>query len=82
MADLEQLLLNLSAFGRPRLFGMSGGWHCNVDMFVQATGATVQVNSDFNHPSPSIAAQACLDRVSAVVRDISKLADNKALTHG
>lgn len=82
MADLEQTLLRLNHYGKPRVSRMDRGWYCVVEMFVQAEGASVDIKSESNHPSPSTAAQECLDRVSAVVRDISKLADNKALTHG
>lgn len=82
MDDLEQLLLRLNQFGSPSVSRMRGGWYCVVEMFVQAKGAKVDIKSEFNHSTPTEAAQICLDRVSAVVRDISKLADNKALTHG
>lgn len=82
MADLEQLLQRLNQFGKPRVSRMSNGWWARVDMFVQAKGAEVSIDSEINHATPTEAAQVCLDRVSAVVRDISKLAENKALTHG
>lgn len=82
MVDLEQLLLHLNQFGKPRVFRMAHGWHCSCQMFVHAKGADVEINSEFDHPTPTLAAQTCFDRVSAVVRDISRLADNKALTHG
>ncbi len=82
MADLEQILLHLCRFGRPRLSRMDRGWHCWVSMHVQAVGAAVEIKSEFDHATPLESAQVCLDRVQAVVRDISKLADNKALTHG
>ena len=82
MADLEQLLLQVNHYGKPHLWRTDRGWFCKVDMFVQAKGAGVEIQSEFDHPTPSLAAQTCLERVSAVVRDISKLADHKALTHG
>lgn len=82
MDELEQLLLRLNQFGKPRLSRMSNGWYCNVEMFVQAKGAEVRIDSDTDHSTPTEAAQVCLDRVSSVVRDITRLADNKALTHG
>lgn len=82
MADLECLLLRLNQFGRPGVSRMRDGWWCRCEMFVQAKGAEVRIDSDMNHPSPTEAAQVCLDRVSTVVRDISKLAEHKALPHG
>jgi hypothetical protein len=82
MAELEQVLLHLNQFGQPRLSRMDAGWYCACEMFVSAAGADVKIKSEFNHTTPTQAAQVCLERVSAVVRDISRLADHKALPHG
>lgn len=82
MDQLEETLNQLNSYGLPRLSRMDRGWFCTTEMFVSAKGAKVEIKSEFDHPSALAAAQTCLERVSAVLRDISRMADQKALPNG
>ncbi len=69
--SLEQILAALARHGRTRIgqYGMSdGNWHCCVNMHVEAIGASFEVKSTFDHPSPMSAARQCAERVAAVLK--------------
>jgi hypothetical protein len=69
--SLEQMLAGMRKYGMPRLgvFGPNG-WHCNIEMFVSATGAQFKVASEFNHPSATEAVRVCIDRMHESLRKI------------
>lgn len=74
MADLETLLLTMTAHGKPSVTLTSRGWHCGVDMTVPHTGVAVSVRSGFDHLTPLEAAQVCMDRIHAVASKNARLA--------
>jgi hypothetical protein len=73
-ASLEELLLELKNFGKPRvgIYGSDGTWHCSVDMNTNTVGADFQCKSDFNQPNPTAAAKQCLERVLIAVEQYRK----------
>ncbi|WEN13672.1 hypothetical protein PY254_10480 [Rhodanobacter sp. AS-Z3] len=79
MRDLETTLIELNRYGSPKVVRMDRGWWARCNLFVQAKGAEVNVDSETTHATPSAAASECLERVEAVVHGISQLADQKAL---
>lgn len=82
MADLETTLQLLTRHGKPCLMQFDDGtWHCKVAMRVTAIGAAFTVSSAFNCSGPLAAADECLDRVYAMLREFSA-SDAKAITHG
>lgn len=81
MADLETVLAQLTKHGKPAVSMLKGGWHCSVDMYVAATGASFTVRSDFGMSTPLTAAQQCGDRIDTMLRNIGG-SETKAITHG
>lgn len=66
MADLETLLLAMTAHGKPAVSLTTSGWHCRVEMTVPHVGVGVTVTSEYRHVTPLEAAQTCMDRIRAV----------------
>lgn len=68
--SLEGVLAQLQRMGKPRLgmYGDDGTWSCNVDMFVNATGAEFKVRSEFDCKTPMQAARQCLERAQKASR--------------
>lgn len=71
---LEQLLLELKNYGKPRvgMYGTDGFWHCSVDMNTNTVGATFECKSDFKHVTPAAAVKQCLERVLIAVEQYRK----------
>lgn len=61
----DELLVELQAYGRPRVLLMADGWHAAIELNTTAEGASGTVRSDFDHPKPSVALTVLLDRVQA-----------------
>jgi hypothetical protein len=61
--SLEDLLTELSRYGRPRVILTDSGWYCAIEMNTTAIGATFKVDSDFTNRSPFDAALQCRDRM-------------------
>jgi hypothetical protein len=69
--DLEQLLIDLTAFGRPRMFMADDGtWLAAIDMNTTSAGAKFEVKSDFKHTNPRDAVVQLAERVRAAVAQI------------
>lgn len=60
---LEELLTELTKYGRPRVGMFDGTWNCTVEMNTNTIGADFKCASDFKHTSPISAARQCLERV-------------------
>lgn len=69
--SLEDLLAALATFGKPRLSLQPRGWHACVEMHVSAVGVSFDVNSDFDHKTPSAAARQCAERVLAALNGLA-----------
>ena len=71
---LEDLLIELSTYGKPRvgMYSDDGTWHCNVEMNTNTVGAEFKCASDFKQPTPTIAAKQCLERVLKAVEQYRK----------
>jgi hypothetical protein len=60
---LEDLLVKLCEFGKPRVGMYGSGWHCHIDMHVASVGTSFEVKSEFGHRTPLVAARLCANRV-------------------
>jgi hypothetical protein len=71
---LEELLVELSTYGKPRvgMYSEDGTWHCNVEMNTNTVGAEFKCASDFKQPTPTVAAKQCLERVLKAVDQYRK----------
>ena len=60
---LEELLLFLTRFGKPRCGMFGTGWSCQVEMHVVSVGTSFEVKSDFGMETPLAAAKQCAERL-------------------
>lgn len=67
---LEELLLALAKYGKPRLSHDGSGWYCAVEMYVSSSGVDFKVASEFGRPSPIGAAMQCASRLDKALSDI------------
>lgn len=67
---LERLLDDLARYGAPRLMQVSNGWHCAVDVKVNATGCEFKVASSYDHKSAHAAAACVHQRLREALRDL------------
>lgn len=79
MTGLEAYLLEIARYGKPRLGMYSKGWHCNVEMHVEAKGCSFDISSDFGRDSPIDAATQCLERVRVALEGFGELKDMERL---
>jgi carbamoylphosphate synthase large subunit len=72
--SLEELLMELSTYGKPRvgMYSDDSTWHCNVEMNTNTVGAEFKCASDFKQPTPTVAAKQCLERVLKAVEQYRK----------
>jgi hypothetical protein len=69
--SIEDGLLNLAKYGRPRLSMLSGGcWYCVVEVFVTGDGVQFEVKSSMDDKSPIEAVVACVERLDNALRQI------------
>lgn len=69
---LEELLVELMHYGKPRVSFLGDGWYCNVEMNTNTIGADFKCASDFDMPTPTEAAKQCLERVLKAVEQYRK----------
>lgn len=70
--SLEDVLIELSKWGRPRIgqFSIDGTWCCSIKVNVTATGVTFEARSDFKQPTPLDAALMCRQNLRDTVKAI------------
>jgi len=61
----EEMLVELSMYGNPKLIRMHSGWWCFIEAFSSDVGSQLTIGSEINHRQPSTAISECLDRVQA-----------------
>lgn len=72
---LEEILTELCNYGKPRIgvYGDKGiEWTCTIEMNTNTVGVQFNCKSDWNHPTPTGAAQLCLERVLKAVEQYRK----------
>jgi hypothetical protein len=69
---LEELLMELVQYGKPRVSMIGEGWHSNVEMNTNTVGADFKCASDFGMATPTDAAKQCLERVLKAVEQYRK----------
>jgi len=69
---LEELLMELKHYGKPRVGMFDSGWHCNIEMNTNTVGADFKCSSEFDIPTPTEAAKQCLERVLRAVEQYKK----------
>jgi hypothetical protein len=69
---LEELLMELVKYGKPRVSMIGKGWHSNVEMNTNTVGADFKCASEFDMATPTEAAKQCLERVLKAVEQYRK----------
>ena len=67
---LEELMMYMVRYGRPRLSLHDGGWYCKVEMNTNAKGTQFDVASEFNQPTPLHAARMCHERIITALKTL------------
>ena len=69
-ASLEDLLIELSKYGRPRVSKHDNGWHCGIDVFVTGKGTEFSCKSGFREPTATIATVICYNVLLKALKDL------------
>lgn len=68
---LEDIMTSMLKYGKPRVSYLTGsvksGWYSNIEMNVNSSGVTFNIQSDFDHPDPISAAKQCRERLLKAV---------------
>lgn len=70
--DLQELMLYLIRYGRPRISYLDGGWYCKVEMNTNTKGTQFDIASEFNHPTPIAAAKQCHERIDNALKALTQ----------
>ncbi len=68
--NLEDCLLMLAQYGRPRLSKQDSGWYCTIKMFVVGKGVEFEISSEFKHHTPLEAVNTVILRLVKVLEDL------------
>jgi len=69
---LEEHLQEMRYYGKPRVSLMSNGWYSCIEMNTNTTGTTFEIKSDFDHPTPTLAAKQCHERILNALKELTK----------
>lgn len=72
--DLNDLLLEMCRYGRPRVVLITEGWYCSINMHTTTTGTDFTISSDFYQQTPIAAAKQCHARIIAAVQQLEAIA--------
>lgn len=66
--ELEELMVYMIRYGKPRVSYLDGGWYCKVEMNTNTKGTQFDVASEFNQPTPLQAARQCHERIIGAMK--------------
>lgn len=69
--SVEDILLELSRWGYPRLSKQKTGWYCKIEVTVTPKGVDFEVGSEFGLHNMQIAVEQCLERLKTAVKELS-----------
>lgn len=69
---LEEHLQQMRYYGKPRVSLLNNGWYSTVEMNTNTTGTSFEVKSDFDHPTPTLAAKQCHERILNALKELTK----------
>lgn len=69
--QLEELIVHMIRFGRPRVSYVSNGWYCKVEMNTNTKGTQFDIASEFDHPTPLSAARECHQRILSAMKTLT-----------
>ena len=70
--ELQDLIVYLVRYGKPRVSYISNGWVCSVEMNTNTIGTQFDVKSEFGHRTPIEAAKQCHERIQNAIKAITK----------
>lgn len=69
--DLQELLLDMQRYGRPRIHCHDDNtWSCAIDVSISPVGAKFEVRSDFKQLTPLAATTQCNERLHAAIASV------------
>jgi hypothetical protein len=71
-ASLEDILMRLAQFGKPRVSRFNSGWYCAVDMHVATLGTSIEIKSDFSLKTPGEAVRQCEERLKEMLAKLPR----------
>lgn len=70
--NLEDLLDELTKYGKHRLSWMGDGWYCSLDFYVTVVGAKLEVSSEFKNQTHKKAVIECMIRLHDTIEQINQ----------
>jgi hypothetical protein len=67
--SLEELLVDLCAFGAPKLSRTAQGWFFWIKVHVTTAGTSFEVSSDMDHPTPRAALELGMQRLADTLKE-------------
>lgn len=69
--ELEELIVHMIRYGKPRVSYVSNGWYCKVEMNTNTKGTQFDIASEFDHPTPLSAARQCHERITSALKTLT-----------
>jgi len=69
-ATLEECLIALCKYGRPRLSRHKDGWYAEIEMHVPSEGVSFSIKTSFDEKTPSSAVSLLLSRVHETIKEV------------
>jgi len=66
--ELEERMLYLIRYGKPRISYLDNGWYCKVEMNTNTDGTQFDVASEFGQKTPTAAAKQCHERIIGALK--------------
>lgn len=71
--DLNELLLQLTEYGSPRVSLISEGWFAALELNTNSKGFAGKISSEYDHPTPLNAVMQLRDRLEYMVKEMATL---------
>lgn len=69
--EIEELMVFMVRYGRPRISYLDNGWYCKVEMNTNTAGTQFDVASEFGQPTPLTAARQCHERITNALKTLT-----------
>lgn len=70
--DLQELIMYMVRYGKPRISYITDGWYCKVEMNTNTKGTQFDIASEFSHPTPLSAAKECHERIVNALKTLTQ----------
>ena len=70
--DLQELIVYMVRYGKPRISYITDGWYCKVEMNTNTKGTQFDIASEFSHATPLAAAKECHERIVNALKTLTQ----------